>query len=50
MFEKLPAWLEDKTIRPSDVKVLSGLDAVSKGFQEHRDGNISAYKIVYDLT
>lgn len=33
----------------SNPKVLTGLDAVPEGFQEHRDGDISAYNIVYKL-
>ncbi|OKL57860.1 hypothetical protein UA08_06730 [Talaromyces atroroseus] len=49
LFEKLPAWLETGTIKASEPKVLVGLDAVQEGFQEHRDGKISAYKIVYKL-
>ncbi|PGH27450.1 hypothetical protein AJ80_00929 [Polytolypa hystricis UAMH7299] len=49
LFEKLPAWLENGTVKPSTPKVLRGLDAVSEGFQEHRDGKISAYKIVYEI-
>ncbi|KAL4879944.1 chaperonin 10-like protein [Aspergillus karnatakaensis] len=49
LFEKLPAWLEEGNIKPSHLKVLSGLDAVPEGFQEYRDGKISAYKIVYEL-
>lgn len=49
LFEKLPEWLESGKIRPSAAKVLKGLDAVVEGFQEHRDGKISAYKIVYEI-
>jgi hypothetical protein len=36
-------------LRPNHPKVLGGLDAVVDGFQEYRDGKISAYKIVYEI-
>lgn len=49
MFDKLPEWLETGKIKPTAAKVLKGLDAVPQGFQEHRDGKISAYKIVYEI-
>ncbi|KAE8416814.1 putative zinc-binding dehydrogenase family oxidoreductase [Aspergillus pseudocaelatus] len=49
LFEKLGPWLEEGTIKPNVTKVLSGLDAVSGGFQKYRDGKISAYKIVYQI-
>ncbi|KNG83460.1 alcohol dehydrogenase [Aspergillus nomiae NRRL 13137] len=49
LFEKLGPWLEEGTIKPNVTKVLSGLDAVSDGFQRYRDGKISAYKIVYQI-
>ncbi|GAB1195255.1 hypothetical protein APSETT444_004511 [Aspergillus pseudonomiae] len=49
LFEKLGPWLEEGTIKPNVIKVLSGLDAVSDGFQRYRDGKISAYKIVYQI-
>ncbi|KAL4911711.1 chaperonin 10-like protein [Aspergillus aurantiobrunneus] len=49
LFEKLPGWLEKGIVKPSDPKVLRGLDSVPDGFQEHRDGKISAYKIVYEI-
>ncbi|KAE8376088.1 putative zinc-binding dehydrogenase family oxidoreductase [Aspergillus bertholletiae] len=49
LFEKLGPWLEEGTIKPNVTKALSGLDAVSGGFQEYRDGKISAYKIVYRI-
>lgn len=47
LFEHLPRWLEDGTIRPNETKVLQGLEKVPEGFQEYRDGLISGYKIVY---
>ncbi|KAL4868387.1 fungal-specific transcription factor domain-containing protein [Aspergillus spectabilis] len=49
LFEKLPEWLEKGTVKPNHPKVLHGLDAVPEGFQEYRDGKISAYKIVYEI-
>ncbi|KAL2801529.1 hypothetical protein BJX63DRAFT_438749 [Aspergillus granulosus] len=45
LFEKLPDWLGQGTVKPGHPKVLRGLDAVSEGFQGYRDGKISAYKI-----
>ncbi|KAM0562187.1 hypothetical protein ACHAPJ_002632 [Fusarium lateritium] len=48
--EKLPGWLDEGKIKPNKAKVLpGGLDAVAGGFQEHRDGKISGYKLVYEL-
>lgn len=50
MFKKLPGWLREKKIVPNNTKVYDGgLDDVEKGFQEYRDGKISAYKIVYKV-
>ena len=49
LFEKLPAWLDEGKIKPNTPSVKKGLDAVPEGFQEYRDGKISAYKIVYEL-
>ena len=49
LFEKLPSWLNEGKVRPNKPKVLKGLGAVTQGFQEYRDGVISAYKIVYEL-
>ncbi|OJJ57337.1 hypothetical protein ASPSYDRAFT_58900 [Aspergillus sydowii CBS 593.65] len=49
LFEKLPGWLQNGTIKPNTPKILHGLDAVPDGFQEYRDGKISAYKIVYEI-
>lgn len=49
LFENLPRWLEDGTIRPNEAKVLHGLDKVPEGFQEYRDGKISGYKVVYAI-
>ncbi|CAI7567326.1 hypothetical protein N7533_005903 [Penicillium manginii] len=49
LFDNLSTWLEQGKIKPSRAKVLRGLGSVTQGFQEHRDGAISAYKIVYEL-
>ncbi|KAF4761382.1 hypothetical protein N7455_003289 [Penicillium solitum] len=49
LFENLPSWLEQGQIKPNKAKVLLGLDSVPEGFQEYRDGKISAYKIVYEV-
>lgn len=49
LFENLPQWLEDGTIKPNKSKVLYGLEKVPEGFQEYRDGKISGYKIVYKI-
>lgn len=48
-FEKMPAYLEDGSIKPSRVKSKKGLEAVEEGFKEHREGKISGYKIVYSI-
>jgi NADPH:quinone reductase-like Zn-dependent oxidoreductase len=47
--EKLPGWINEGKIKPNKPKVLGGLDAIPQGFQEHRDGKISGFKIVYEL-
>ncbi|KAJ5936580.1 hypothetical protein N7466_003030 [Penicillium verhagenii] len=49
LFDKLPLWLEQGAVKPNQTKVLNGLESVSQGFQEYRDGIISAYKIVYEI-
>ncbi|RAL17652.1 zinc-binding alcohol dehydrogenase family protein [Aspergillus homomorphus CBS 101889] len=49
LFAKLSSWLEEGALKPSTPRILHGLDAVPQGFQEYRDGKISAYKIVYAL-
>ncbi|KAL2816077.1 chaperonin 10-like protein [Aspergillus granulosus] len=48
-FEELPKLLSSEVIKPNTPKLLEGLDSVSKGFQEYRDGVISNYKIVYKI-
>jgi hypothetical protein len=45
----MPSWLEEGKIEPNPISVKKGLDAVQEGFQEYRDGKISAYKIVYEV-
>ncbi|KAE8393525.1 putative zinc-binding dehydrogenase family oxidoreductase [Aspergillus alliaceus] len=49
LFEKLPEWLENKTVKPNQPRILKGLHSVLEGFQEYREGKVSAYKIVYEL-
>ncbi|OJJ98682.1 hypothetical protein ASPACDRAFT_30664 [Aspergillus aculeatus ATCC 16872] len=49
LFERIPAWLQRGDLKPSRPKVLAGLDSVPDGFQEYRDGKVSAFKIVYEL-
>ncbi|KAH6618425.1 hypothetical protein C7974DRAFT_30314 [Boeremia exigua] len=49
LFQNLPNWLETGTIKPSVPELLDGLESVPVGFQKHRDGKISGYKIVYKL-
>ncbi|CAG7987453.1 unnamed protein product [Penicillium olsonii] len=49
LFERLPAWLAWGQIKPNKVKIFHGLESVAKGFQEYRDGGVSAYKIVYEI-
>jgi NADPH:quinone reductase-like Zn-dependent oxidoreductase len=46
---KLPGWIDEGKIKPNKPKVLGGLDAIPQGFQEHRDGKISGFKLVYEL-
>lgn len=48
--EQLPKLLSKEIIKPNNAKVYAnGLDGVTEGFQEYRDGKISNYKIVYKL-
>ncbi|OSS51852.1 hypothetical protein B5807_03670 [Epicoccum nigrum] len=49
LFDKLPQWLEDGTIKPNQPKILHGLDKVHQGFQEYREGKLSGCKIVYAI-
>lgn len=49
-FDALPSLIRDGKIKANNTKVYTGgLDDVDTGFQEHRDGQISGYKIVYQL-
>lgn len=50
IFDALPSLIQKGKIAPNKTKVYTGgLSDVDKGFQEHRDGQISGYKIVYQL-
>ncbi|KAJ5872853.1 uncharacterized protein N7529_005206 [Penicillium soppii] len=49
LFENLPSWLAQGAIKPNKAKIFLGLDSVPQGFQEYRDGKVSAYKIVYEV-
>ncbi|KAI4728875.1 NAD(P)-binding protein [Aureobasidium sp. EXF-10728] len=48
LFEKLPSWLEQGKIKPNNVKMLD-LDDIHEGFDMHRQGKISSFKIVYKV-
>ncbi|TQS33562.1 hypothetical protein Golomagni_06089 [Golovinomyces magnicellulatus] len=48
-FAQLPELLASGKIKANKTRVLKGLDSIPVGFQEHRDGRISGYKIVYEL-
>ncbi|PVI04403.1 hypothetical protein DM02DRAFT_639921 [Periconia macrospinosa] len=41
--------LESGTIKPNPVVVKRGLGVIEEGFQDYRDGKISAYKIIYEV-
>lgn len=49
LFQNLPSWLAQGRVKPNKAKVFHGLDSVAQGFQEFRDGGVSAYKIVYEV-
>ncbi|KAJ5351915.1 hypothetical protein N7452_000889 [Penicillium brevicompactum] len=49
LFQNLPSWLAQGRVKPNKTKVFHGLDSVAQGFQEFRDGGVSAYKIVYEV-
>jgi hypothetical protein len=50
LFEKIPNWLENGALKTNTARILpGGLDAVPEGFQIHRDGEISGFKLVYNL-
>jgi NADPH:quinone reductase-like Zn-dependent oxidoreductase len=48
LFEKLPSWLEQGKIKPSNVKLMD-LESIHEGFDMHRQGKISSFKIVYKV-
>ncbi|KAM5344922.1 hypothetical protein ACJ41O_010784 [Fusarium nematophilum] len=50
-FQLLPELISAGKIKPNSPKIIpNGLDGVFGGFQEYRDGRISNYKIVYQLS
>ncbi|KAK0647552.1 Enoyl reductase [Lasiodiplodia hormozganensis] len=49
LFEKLPAWLESKSLVPNNAHVLEGLESLPRGFEMHRKGEISGFKIAYKI-
>lgn len=50
LFDKIPGWLQSGQLKTNTAKILhGGLNAVPEGFQMHRDGKISGFKIVYNL-
>lgn len=49
LFENIPKWIAEGKFKPNDVLELNGLQSVPEGFQLHRDGKISAKKIVYKV-
>ncbi|KAH0276597.1 NAD(P)-binding protein, partial [Aureobasidium melanogenum] len=49
LFEKLPTWLEQGKIKPNNVKLFDSLDSIHEGFDLHRQGKISSFKIVYKV-
>lgn len=48
LFENLPSWLEEGKIKPNKVKLMD-LDSIHGGFDMHRQGKISSFKIVYKV-
>ncbi|KAL0263052.1 Zinc-binding oxidoreductase alcohol dehydrogenase [Diplodia seriata] len=49
LFEKLPAWLESKSVVPNKAHVLEGLESLPHGFEMHRKQEISGFKVVYHI-
>ena len=49
LYERLPEWLESGEIKPNAVMAMKGLDSVSRGFELHRQGEVSGQKIVYEI-
>lgn len=49
LYEKLPKWIEEGSLVPNRSKVLpGGLNAVREGFEMHKEGKISGFKLVYN--
>jgi hypothetical protein len=48
-FDALPKLLSAGAIKPNTPKLFEGLESVTRGFEEYRDGVISNYKIVYKV-
>lgn len=49
LYDKLAGWIEDGSFVPNKEKVLDGgLEAVKKGFEMHKEGKISGFKLVYE--
>ncbi|KAH7061500.1 chaperonin 10-like protein [Macrophomina phaseolina] len=46
LFDKLPEWLENGTIKPNATRVLNGLESIPKAFDMHRNMEISGFKVV----
>lgn len=49
LFDQLTEWLSSGKVEPSQAKSKGGLEQVAEGFQEHRDGVIAGYKLVYSV-
>jgi NADPH:quinone reductase-like Zn-dependent oxidoreductase len=45
----LPEYLESGKIKPNHVKELGGLEDILKGFELHKQGKVSAEKLVYKI-
>lgn len=45
----LPEYLESGKIKPNHVKELGGLDDIPAGFELHKQGKVSAEKLVYKI-
>ncbi|CAG7922647.1 unnamed protein product [Penicillium olsonii] len=49
LFENIPKWIAEGKFKPNAVHHMTGLKSVPEGFQLHRDGKISAKKVVYQI-
>ena len=49
LFENIPKWIAEGKFKPNAVHQMTGLKSVPEGFQLHRDGKISAKKVVYQI-